>query len=371
MEPIPFLKLSFQHQGVNARIQEAITQLAEKNWFVLGKELETFENRYAEFTGVPFCIGVGNGLDAITLSLLALELAPEDEVIVPANTYIATWLAVSRIGARLVPVEPEDNSMNIDVTQIESRITPRTKVILPVHLYGQPCDMTTIDQLARKYNLNVVEDNAQAHGAMWGEKKTGSFGDVNATSFYPTKNLGAWGDGGAVTTFNAAIAEYIRAHRNYGAVQKNIHQSKGINSRLDEIQASILTIKLSMLEEWNRARRVIASQYLERLQDVGDLILPRSAKEALHVYHQFVIRTEHRAGLVDFLSGRHIETMIHYPTPPFLQNAYSEFAKQSGEFPKAVHLSRTVLSLPIWPGLTTDQIDYICESIGQYLARHL
>jgi dTDP-4-amino-4,6-dideoxygalactose transaminase len=363
---VPFLDLSFQHQSVAGRINEAITQVSDRNWFVLGQEVENFEKAWAEYSGTPFCVGVGNGLDALSFCLSALGVGVGDEVIVPANTYIATWLSVSRTGATIVPVEPDQNTFNIDVTKIEERISARTRAILPVHLYGQACDMTALDRLVRKHKLFLVEDNAQAHGARWLEKKTGSFGDLNATSFYPTKNLGAWGDGGAVTLHDGDQDKFLRTQRNYGSLEKNIHILQGMNSRLDEIQAAILSSKLPFLDHWNEMRRSIAAQYLHNLSGVGDLILPLSAKETYHVYHQFVIRTHARDELKNYLRQHCIETMIHYPTPPFLQPAYSSMAIRSEEFPVSVLMASTALSLPIWPGMLSDDVDYVSETIRSF-----
>jgi len=366
VEPIPFLSLSFQHNQIQHQVQDAINQVYKRSWFILGDELKAFENAFSQYSGATFCIGVGNGLDALTLSLQSLGLQKEDEVIVPAHTYIATWLAISKTGARIIPIEPEINTFNIDVTKVEGAITSRTRVILPVHLYGQACDMTTIDQLARKHNIFIVEDNAQAHGAKWLEKFTGSFGEINATSFYPTKNLGALGDGGAVTTFDEQKAAFVRRHRNYGFQEKNMCIDQGSNSRLDEIQAAVLRIKLTYLDEWNSMRREIATSYLKNLQGAGDIILPLSAKEAFHVYHQFVIRTNYRDQLKTFLADHNIETLIHYPVPPHLQPSYFDLGFKKGDFPLTERIAETALSLPIWPGMESDQVDRITEVINKF-----
>ena len=267
MEPIPFLSLAPQHAIVHNNVTEALKKGFEKNWYILGEELKTFENEYARFTNVRHCVGVGNGYDALSISLRACNVVAGDEVIVPAHTYVATWLAVSKCGAVIVPVEPDPSSMLIDVERIEENITPKTKVILPVHLYGHPCDMTKLQEIANRHSIKIIEDNAQAHGAKWKEKMTGSFGVVNATSFYPTKNLGALGDGGAITTDSDGIADFIRQYRNYGFERKNYCEVEGINSRLDELQASVLSIKLKYLDQWNQERRNLAKQYIERLQE--------------------------------------------------------------------------------------------------------
>jgi dTDP-4-amino-4,6-dideoxygalactose transaminase len=366
LKSIPFLNLSYQHAAVSSQIQDAITRISDRNWFVLGKEVDDFEKAWADYSDVPFCVGVANGLDALTLSLVVLGIGPGDEVIVPAHTYIATWLAVSRTGATLVPVDADQSTFNIDVTTIEQLITPRTRAILPVHLYGQACDMTAIDNLARKHDLDIVEDNAQAHGGRWLTRKTGSFGVVNATSFYPTKNLGAWGDGGSITTHREDYDRRVRLYRNYGSVEKNVHIERGVNSRLDEIQAAILLSKLIHLDEWNEMRRDIAEQYLLNLTDVGDLILPRSCKEAYHVYHQFVVRSHRRDKLKSHLKENGIETMIHYPVPPFLQPAFTDLAISPGHFPVSALIASTALSLPVWPGMTATEVDYICETVRSF-----
>lgn len=347
----------------------AISNIYRNNWFVLGKELENFEAEFAAFSETPFCIGVGNGLDALTLALKAVGVKQGDEVIVPAHTFIATWLAISKTGATIVPVEPDENTFNIDVAQIESVITNRTKAILPVHLYGQACDMTAIDALARKYSLSIVEDNAQAQGGRWLKKLTGSFGNANATSFYPTKNLGAIGDGGAVTTFDKTLADFVKRNRNYGFAEKNIGKDLGANSRLDEIQAAVLRIKLRFLDEWNEQRRLTATQYLTQLKQVGDLIFPLSSKEAFHVYHQFVIRTEQREALRSFLKDNGIETLIHYPIPPHLQEAYANAKFTSGQFPITERIAKTALSLPIWPGMSEAQVNYVSKMITKFFNR--
>lgn len=366
MDPIPFLSLAFQHEQVRKEIDNTLREVFYGNRFILGNRLSAFEAEYARFSGTNYCLGVGNGLDALTLALRSLDLSGNDEVIVPAHTYIATWLAVSRSNARIVPVDAEPNTFNIDVRLIETRISSKTKVILPVHLYGQSCDMTTIGLLADKNKLLIVEDNAQAHGSSWLEKVTGSFGIVNATSFYPTKNLGALGDGGAVTTDSPEKAEYVRRNRNYGMAVKDYTEEVGLNSRLDEMQAAVLLVKLPLLEQWNLIRREIASSYLKNLKGIGDLILPLSDKEAFHVYHLFVIRTQYRDQLREFLSLNGIETLIHYPVPPHLQPVYKELGYKKGSFPVAEQIARTALSLPLWPGMTDSQVNYITETIRRF-----
>lgn len=334
----------------------------------MGSELSSFEAEYARFLDVPYCVGVGNGLDALTLALQACGVSKGDEVIVPANTFIATWLAVTRNGGTVVPVEP-DETLNIDITKIGNVITDRTKVILPVHLYGQSCNMDTIMVLASKHNLLVVEDNAQAHGAKWKGQNTGSFGIANAHSFYPVKNLGALGDGGAITTGDADYAERLKQLRNYGFREKNVALFQGVNSRLDEMQAAVLRIKLQHLEKWTNERRSLAALYNERLTGVGDIILPVIKTQAYHVYHLYVIRTASREALKKFLAERGVETMIHYPVPPHLQEAYSDLKFRKGSFPFTEELSDTILSLPLWPGMNRDDVDYVTDLIRKFFKR--
>jgi dTDP-4-amino-4,6-dideoxygalactose transaminase len=365
-EPIPFLSLEPQHALIKAAVQKAIQQVYDRSAFVLGEEVSAFEKEYATYHEVPFCIGVGNGLDALTMSLLACGVRPGDEVIVPAHTYLATWLAVSRTGATIVPVEPDESTFNIDGSKVETAITPRTKVILPVHLYGQACNMTSILELAERHKLFIVEDNAQAQGSRWLKTLTGSWGTINATSFYPTKNLGALGDGGAVTTFSEQLATFVRQYRNYGLKEKNIALYLGMNSRLDEMQAALLRIKLKYLETWNEQRRELALLYLEQLKDVGDMVLPRSDKEAHHVYHLFVIRTKLRNKLSAHLAERGIGTMIHYPVPPHLQKPYESLNFRKGDFPITEKIAETCLSLPLWPGMTTEQVERISEEVRKF-----
>lgn len=341
-------------------------EVYNNQWYILGKALETFEKDFADYLGLPNCVGVANGLDALTLSLLACGIGEDDEVIVPAHTYIATWIAVSRVGARPVPVEPHQATFNIDVQKIEAAITSKTKAIIPVHLYGQACDMTAIDALARRYQLHIIEDNAQAHGARWLQKRTGSYGVINAVSFYPTKNLGALGDGGAVVTSSKEMADFVKIYRNYGLERKNVSRLIGMNSRLDEIQAAILSIKLKHLDAWNDLRRNLASLYLSALHNVQEITLPLADKEAHHVYHLFVIRTKERDALQEHLQHSGIETMVHYPIPPHLQQSYRDLGYGPGDFPLTEEIARTALSLPLWPGMTEEQVSRISDAIRQF-----
>lgn len=366
MKPIPFLQLSPQHIQVDAAVREALIRVYQRNQFVLGEELQSFESEYAAFNKTKFCVGVGNGLDALSLALLSCNLSAQDEVIVPAHTYIATWLAISRCGARIVPVEPDERTLNIDVLKIENAITKKTKAILPVHLYGQACDMTAIKAIAEKHNLLIIEDNAQAHGASWNNEKTGSIGVINATSFYPTKNLGCLGDGGAVTTSDPEKAAFVKRYRNYGFEIKNFATELGVNSRLDEIQAAVLRIKLKHLQRWNKERQKLAALYYERLNNVNDILLPYEDPHAEHVYHLFAIRSTNRDKLKIFLSENGIDTMVHYPIPPHLQKAYHSLNFKKGDFPVTERSAETLLSLPLWPGLAVEQVDFICDAIKKF-----
>lgn len=346
---------------------EAFRRFWEQQWYILGDSVTQFEAEYARWNGTSFCIGVANGLDALHLALRALDIGPGDEVIVPSNTYIATWLAVSQVGARVVPVEPDMRTYNLDPALLEAAISPATKAILPVHLYGQACDMTAIMAIVEKYGLYVVEDNAQAHGALHAGKMTGSFGHLNATSFYPTKNLGAVGDAGAITTDNPALAAQIRLLRNYGSSRKYYNEVPGYNSRLDELQAALLSVKLPFLEKWTAQRRQIADLYSAYLADVEGVILPQTTDPAAHVWHQYVIRTDQRDELAAQLASEGIGTMIHYPLPPHLQEAYKQLGYQRGDFPLAETIADTCLSLPLYPGLTEEHATRIATRITRIL----
>lgn len=366
LELIPFLSFAPQHATVHNAVTEALKKGFEKNWYILGADLQKFEAEYASYNNVRYCFGVGNGYDALAISLRALNIGRGDEVIVPSHTYVATWLAISNCGARVIPVEPDPLTLQIDVHRIEEEITPKTKVILPVHLYGYPNDMSSIMTIARRHSLAVIEDNAQAHGAKWNGKFTGSFGDINATSFYPTKNLGALGDGGAITTDQESLAEFVMQYRNYGFSRKNYLEVAGINSRLDELQASVLAIKLKYLDQWNEQRRTIANQYIKRLQGIGDIQLPQLQQSALPVFHLFVVRTARREKLQEFLASSQIETMVHYPLPPHLQKPYSTLDLKRKDLSLTEKIADTCLSLPLWPGMTENQVDYVCDRIVAY-----
>lgn len=363
---IPFLDLKSAYLELQPEIDAAIKRVLDSGWYILGEEVEAFEREYAAYCEAKHCVGVANGLDALHLALLALGVGAGDEVIVPSNTYIATWLAVSQCGATPVPVEPDEATYNIAPARIEAAITPRTKVILPVHLYGQPADMDLILALARKHGLKVLEDGAQAHGARYKGKRIGAHGDVVAWSFYPGKNLGAFGDGGAITTNDAEIAERIRVLRNYGSRVKYANDVRGFNSRLDPIQAAALRVKLNVLDAWNAQRKVLAAEYLYQLKDSG-LVLPYVPQWADPVWHLFVVRSQKREILQAHLQQQGIGTMIHYPIPPHLQPAYSELGYKQGDFPIAEAIHREVLSLPMGPAMISTQINQVGKTISEFL----
>lgn len=359
---IPFLDLKAAYMEFQFEIDAAIKRVLDSGWYILGEEVEAFEYEYATYCEAKYCVGVANGLDALHLSLLALGVGTGDEVIVPSNTYIGTWLAVSQCGAIPVPVEPDEATYNIDPIQIEAAITPRTKVILPVHLYGQPSDMTPILKIARKHGLKVLEDGAQAHGARYKGKRIGVHGDVVAWSFYPGKNLGALGDGGAVTTNDPELADRIRLLRNYGSRVKYVNEVQGFNSRLDPLQAAVLRVKLKHLDEWNLRRKHTALNYLEGLAGSG-LMLPYVPDWADPVWHVFVVRHPQRDALQQRLKEAGIETLIHYPIPPHKQPAYANLGFPNEAFPLALHMADELMSLPIGPHLEQVEVNSLLSAV--------
>lgn len=350
---IPFLDLKAPHIELREEVSEAIDRVLSSGWYILGPEVEAFETEFARYCEAAYCVSLANGLDALHLALRAMDVGPGDEVIVPSNTYIATWLAVSQCGATPVPVEPVEATYNIDPALIEAAITPRTKVILPVHLYGQPADMDPILAIARKHGLRVLEDGAQAHGARYKGQRIGGHGDVVAWSFYPGKNLGALGDGGAITTNDPDIADSIRVLRNYGSRVKYVNEVQGYNSRLDPIQAAVLRVKLKHLDEWNERRSALARQYLAGL--VGsDLTLPHVPEWAGPAWHLFVVRHKQRDALQQRLTGAGIGTLIHYPVPPHRQAAYAAMGIPVDALPIASSIANEALSLPMGPHLSME-----------------
>ena len=363
---VPFLDFEQMHGPIIGEMNTAFNKVYESNWFVLGSSLLQFEQDYATFNQTKHAIGVSSGLDALVLSLRVLGIEKGDEVIVPSNTYIASALAVSHVGATPVFVEPNLATYNIDPEKIEAAIGTKTKAIIPVHLYGQSCEMSEIMTLARDSDLAVIEDNAQSHGSLYDGRMTGSWGNLNATSFYPGKNLGALGDGGAITTDDEELAGKVRSLRNYGSHKKYYNEVIGYNNRLDELQAAFLSVKLRKLTEWTRQRQVAADHYLNELRGVGDLILPQTHKKATHSYHLFVVRTNRRNELQQYLSKNEIGSLIHYPVPPHLQQAYRSLNHNNGDFPLAEQIAQTCLSLPMFPGITSDQIHQVATVIKAF-----
>lgn len=360
---IPFMNFEVSNFAIRDEMLNTFQRIYSSNWFILGTEVQKFEKSYSALNKTNYCIGVSNGLDALILALKSLQIGSGDEVIVPSNTYIASALAVTHVGAKPVFVEPKIETYNIDTALIESAITNKTKAIMPVHLYGQACEMDEIMTIARKYNLFVIEDNAQAHLSSYKGKLTGSFGDVNGTSFYPGKNIGALGDAGAVTTNNEILAKKIETLRNYGSQKKYYNEVLGYNNRLDELQAAFLSIKLKYIDSWTQERREIAKFYNENLNGIDDLILPYVANGATHSYHLYVIRTSKRDELKTFLEENGIGTMIHYPIPPHLQEAYKFLGYKKGDFPIAEEISESCLSLPIWPGMSENEVSLVLNQI--------
>lgn len=359
---IPFLDLGAAYRELKPEIDAAVARVLDSGWYILGPEVEAFEAEWAAWCGAGHAVGLGNGLDALTLALRALDVGPGDEVIVPSNTYIATWLAVTAVGARPVPVEPDPATHNIDPGLIEAVITPATKVLLPVHLYGQPADLDPILSLAQRRGLFVVEDAAQAHGARYRGQRIGAHGDIVCWSFYPGKNLGALGDAGAITTNDAKIADRIRALRNYGSRVKYVNDERGVNSRLDPLQAAVLRVKLPYLDEWTERRRAVAAAYTRELRDAG-LILPRVPQWAEPVWHLYVVRSQDRDGLQKRLADQGIGTLIHYPIPPHWQAAYVDLRRAASNLPIAEALAGEVLSLPIGPHLPLDDAAAVIAAV--------
>lgn len=367
MPKISFLNMNAPYRELESELDEAYHRVMKSGWYILGKEVEAFEQEFANYCGAQHCIGVGNGLEALHLILRAYGIAKGDEVIVPSNTYIATWLAVSYAGAIPIPVEPDPHTYNLDPAQIEAAITPRTRAILPVHLYGQPADIDPLMTLADKYDLKVIEDVAQAQGALYKGKKCGSLGHAAGFSFYPGKNLGALGDAGAITTDNHELASQVRSLRNYGSKVKYYNDVKGYNSRLDELQAAFLRVKLRHLDEWNTRRNKIVSIYLSSLAGLPDLILPSIPKWASPVWHIFPIRHHNRDNLQKYLQGRGVDTLIHYPVPPHLSGAYADLNLSKGIFSIAETIASTELSLPVGPHLNLDDAEYVANAVREFV----
>ena len=360
---VPFLDLKPAYRELQVDLDATGRRVMESGWYILGQEVEAFEREFAAYCGAKHCVGVGNGLDALILILRSYEIGLDSEVIVPANTYIATWLAISYAGAMPVPVEPDLQTYNLDPGRIEDAITARTRAIIPVHLYGQPAAMEAIREIALRHGLKVIEDAAQAHGGVYEGKRAGNLGDAAAFSFYPTKNLGAFGDAGAVVTNDDGIADRVRVLRNYGSRARYHNEIKGVNSRLDPLQANFLRVKLQHLDEWNARRSKVAGQYLEALNGCPDLILPGVAPGAEPAWHLFVLRHLRRDKLRKHLSEAGIGTLVHYPVPPHLSGAYADGGWKRGDFPLTEELADTVLSIPVGPHLDGDGIAFVIHTL--------
>lgn len=363
---VPFVSFAPMHSEIRTELDDAYSRVIDKNYFIHGEECTLFEEEFAEFCGAKYCVGVANGLDALFLILKAMGISSGDEVIVPSNTYIATALAVSNTGALPVFVEPDINTYNIDVNCIEQKITSRTKAIIAVHLQGRAADMDEINRIAQKHNLRVIEDAAQAHGARYKGKRVGAIGDAAGFSFYPGKNLGALGDGGCVTTNDKEIADRVRSLGNYGSDYKYHHIYKGVNSRLDELQAAFLNVKLDKLDYWNEERRKIAEKYFAGITNPLVTLPLKSDDIFEHIYHVFVIRCKERDKLEEYLNSKGIGTVKHYPIPMHRQLAYKDLGIGEGELPIAEEISRTVLSLPMYYGMTDEEIQYVVKNINEF-----
>ena len=362
---IPFVSFLPMEKELNDELRNAFETVLTNSWYIGGNEDKKFEESFAKYCETDYCVGVGNGLDALLLSLKALGIGEGDEVIVPANTYIASALAISYVGATPVLVEPELETFNIDAKKIESAITKNTKAIMPVHLYGLSCDMDVIQEIAQKHNLYIIEDCAQAHGALYKDKKVGSFGVLSGFSFYPGKNLGALGVAGGVVGNSKELIDKVRALSNYGSDYKYHHIYKGNNSRLDELQAAFLSAKLPILDKINKNRNEIANRYLSEIKNDA-LALPSVPEGRTHVWHVFAIRSDKRADLEEYLSEQGISTNRHYPIPVHLQDCYKDLGYKKGDFPIAEKISDTQISIPIYYGMTTEEIDYVITTLNNY-----
>jgi len=363
MSRVDFLDLGATYRELKKEIDHSVARVLSSGWYLLGTELAAFEAEYAAYTGSRYCVGVGNGLDALRLTLQAMGVGPGDEVIVPSHTYIATWIAVSQVGATVVPVEPDERTYNIDPGRIRRAITKKTKAIMPVHLYGQPADMEPIMAIALEHGLKVLCDAAQAHGARYKSSCLGEWGDAQGWSFYPGKNLGAFGDGGAITTNDKDIADAVRMLRNYGSSVKYVNEALGINSRLDDVQAAILRVKLRYLDAWNTRRVIVAATYDSALSNLG-LTLPFQPEECKSAWHLYVVRHARRDELQTRLAESGVQSLIHYPIPPHKQQAYRHLGYQSSDYPLAERLSDSVLSLPIGPHLSSEEQESVIAAVS-------
>ncbi|SAL61440.1 DegT/DnrJ/EryC1/StrS family aminotransferase [Caballeronia telluris] len=365
---IPFFDMHAVQSTLQQQISDAFERVSRSGHMILGPESTAFEEEFAHYCGARFCVGVGNGLDALALTLRAWGIGPGDEVLVPSHTFIATWLAVSMVGATPVPVEIDEHHV-LDARCLAARITPRSAAVIPVHLYGQAAAMDEIRGIAGKAGLLVLEDAAQAHGAKYRQRRCGSLGDAAAFSFYPTKNLGAMGDGGAIVTDDAALADKLMALRNYGSKAKYVHEIPGTNSRLDELQAAILRTKLPYLDDWNDRRRAIAQHYTAGLKGLDGIETPLIAPHNDHVFHLYVVRAKEREKLISFLAHREIKTAIHYPLAPHMQRAFSELGIPANDLPLARRAAEELLSLPLWPQMRIDDVDRVVEALRDFARR--
>lgn len=366
MDRIPFLDLKTPYQELKSEFDDAYHRVMESGWYIQGEEVSAFEKEFSLFCGAKYCIGVGNGLEALHLILRGYDIGQGDEVIVPANTYIASWLAVTYAGAIPIPVEPNPDTYNLDASRIIQAISKKTRAIMAVHLYGQPAQMQEIWNIAEHYSLFVIEDSAQAHGGMYLNRMAGNLGEAAGFSFYPGKNLGAFGDAGAITTNNSDLVEKVRMLQNYGSRKKYYNEIKGFNSRLDPLQAAFLRVKLNRIKEWNMRRTQIAEFYIQNLRDCQDLTLPKIPLNTTPVWHLFVIRHPRRDALKEHLSRNGIGTLIHYPVPPHLSEAYEDLGYKKGDFPITESIADTVLSIPISPHLSLDEAKFVVDKIKEF-----
>ncbi len=366
---VPFLDMARQHAALKTEIEAAMARVCNRAWFILGEELQAFEQEFAAYLGARHGVGVGSGTEALHLALLACGVQPGDEVITVPNTAVPTISAISFANATPVLVDIDPATFTMNVAQVEAAITARTKVLLPVHLYGQTADLTPLLEIARRYNLRVVEDACQAHGATYGPRKAGTCGDAGCFSFYPSKNLGAYGDAGFVCTDQPEIAERLRLLRNYGQTQRYHHRTKGFNSRLDELQAAILRTKLPHLDHWNTRRQELAQRYDALLQGLP-LRLPQRAPHGRHVFHLYVVRTPQRDQLCAFLAERGVQTIIHYPVPVHLQDAYRDLKLAAGSLPEAEQAAREIVSLPLYPEMQTEEIEFVAAVMQEFFQKH-
>lgn len=367
---IPFCDINTSHSGLRPQLEEAFHRVLDSGNLIMGGELDAFETEFAEYCGAQHCIGVGNGLDALALTLRAKGIGPGDEVIVPSHTFIATWLAVSMVGAVPVPVEIDANLYTLDPHRIREKLTTKTRAIIPVHLYGLPADMDPINQIAVDAGLFVLEDAAQAHGARYNGVRSGKLGNAAAFSFYPTKNLGALGDGGAVVTDDETLANELRQLRNYGSKKKYVHDSAGVNSRLDELQAAFLRIKLPHLDLWNTSRRKLAERYSNGLKHISGVKIPVIPEGCEHVFHLYVIQSNYRDELAAFLKKKGINVLTHYPIAPHMQGAYAGMPCSGNSLPIAEQAAKDCLSLPLWPQMSIAEVEAVVDCIKEFMQFH-